>query len=222
MEDLNSQKTVPSSRTEFSEDPDFDLIRRAQEGEFKAFETLVVRYQDNIYALALRITGSPQDAEEVAQTTFLSVMEHLKGFRGDARFSTWIFRIAANHALKLIRKRNVRKQESIDDDLEEGFERVSLPEFVAPWSHSPEMLASQEETRHILNDALRQLDEKHRAVFLLRDFEGLSTEETADALGLSAANVKVRLMRARLMLREILTQAFADPRAALASDHHSH
>jgi RNA polymerase sigma-70 factor, ECF subfamily len=202
-------------------DADRGILERARAGEFKAFDALVTKYQNRVYSLAVRITGRPEDAEEVVQGTFLSVMEHLKDFRGDALFSTWIYRIAANQALKLVRNRG-RRAELIDDsDQEETFKDLPLPETAAPWTANPEVLAGRDETRKFLNEALSQLDEKHRAVFLLRDLEGLSTEETAETLSLSGGNVKVRLMRARLTLRELLTRKFGDAEASLtAHDHH--
>ncbi|MDD5307375.1 MAG: sigma-70 family RNA polymerase sigma factor [Deltaproteobacteria bacterium] len=203
-------------------DADSDLVRHAQDGDYAAFSRIVEKYQSRIYSLTLRITGTPADAEEVTQGTFLAVIENLSGFRGESRFSTWLYRVAANRALKAVRARDRRKEKPAEEDGEESFAAVALPEYVAPWTADPEILAGREETREILGRALDGLDGKHRAVFLLRDVEGLSTEETALALGLSVANVKVRLMRARLMLREALTRAFGDSAAALAIHDHDH
>jgi RNA polymerase sigma-70 factor (ECF subfamily) len=198
-------------------DDDAALVRRAQDGDYAAFAQIVVKYQNRVYALALRITGRAADAEEVAQGTFLAVTEHLADFRGDSKFSTWLYRVAANRALKAIRTRNRRGAEVTDD---ESLAALSLPEHVAPWSASPETLAARAETRRILERALEEIDEVHRAVFLLRDVEGLSTDETAEALGLTVANVKVRLMRARLKLREKLTREFGNAGAAIATHDH--
>lgn len=216
-------KNLHKARLLDAEDVDTDLIRRAREGDFKSVKTIVEKYQNRIYALGLRITGRSEDAEEVAQGTFLNVIQHLKDFRGESKFSTWLYRIAANQAIKLVEaRRRHQTKELVANDSEETFAEVPLPNYTAPWTSTPEALVAGDETRRILNDALEELDEKHRAVFYLRDAEGLSTEETAEALGLSIANVKVRLMRARLMLREILTEKFGDAKAALLGHDHDH
>jgi RNA polymerase sigma-70 factor (ECF subfamily) len=216
------QRAVPQPPPAGAPDVDADLVRRAQDSDYAAFSRLVEKYRSRIYSLALRITGTPADAEEVTQGAFLSVVENLSGFRGESRFSTWLYRVAANRALKVIRARDQRREEPAQGEGEESFATVPRPEHVAPWTASPEVLAGRKQTREILDRALDRLDEKHRAVFLLRDLEGLSTEETAQALGLSVANVKVRLLRARLQLREMLTVEFGDARAALAGGGHDH
>jgi RNA polymerase sigma-70 factor (ECF subfamily) len=153
-----------------------------------------------------------QDAEDVTQQTFLSALEHLGAFREEASFATWLFRIATHAALKVLRKpkglETISLDEATDPAGDEG--AVPHPEFIADWRQSPEQLAQQNETRRFVEEALGRLDEKHRLVFVLRDVEGLSIKETAEALGLSEANVKVRLLRARLQLREELTRAFGD------------
>ncbi len=192
-------------------DHDIPLVHRAQQGDFAAFESLLGRYERRIYRLARRIVGQVQDAEEVVQQTFLSAIEHLKGFREEALFSTWLTRIATNHALALLRKRSQQRTVPLADDrTNDADQEVPHPEYIAQWRETPEEIASRHETRELLDQALEQLDEKYRLVFLLRDVEGLSTNETAEALDISAANVKVRLLRARLMLRELLTRQFGD------------
>jgi RNA polymerase sigma-70 factor (ECF subfamily) len=192
-------------------DDDLPLVRRAREGDFAAFEGLVERYERRIYSLARRIVGQAQDAEEVVQQTFLSVIEHLEDFREEALFSTWLTRIATNHALALLRKRAQQRTVPLADNrTDDGDQDVPHPEYIAQWQETPEQIASRRETRQLLDEALGQLDEKYRLVFLLRDVEGLSTSETAETLDISPANVKVRLLRARLMLRELLTRQFGD------------
>ena len=192
-------------------DDDLPLVRRAREGDFAAFEGLVGRYERRIYGLARRIVDQVQDAEEVVQQTFLSVIEHLKDFREEALFSTWLTRIATNHALALLRKRSRQRTVPLaDDGTAEADRDVPHPEFIAQWRETPEEIASRHETRELLDEALAGLDEKYRLVFELRDVQGLSTAETAGALGISPSNVKVRLLRARLMLRERLTRQFGD------------
>ncbi len=192
---------------------DAELVRRAKAGELAAFEELVNRHQRQIYTLALRILRHQQDAEDVTQQAFLSALEHLQDFREEAAFSTWLARIATHAALKLIRKRRGLDSVSLEEATEsrEGDGVIPHPEFIADWRQSPEQLAHQAEVRALLESALDQVDEKHRLVFLLRDVEGLSVKETAEALGLSEANVKVRLLRARLQLRERLTGVLGDP-----------
>lgn len=194
-----------------SPDDDLPLVHRAQRGEIDAFEELVARHESRIHALAFRVVRRAHDAEEVVQQTFLSVIEHIKGFREEARFSTWLTRIATNHALALLRKRSVRQTVPLGEDRSrESYSDVPRPEFIAEWSETPDEIASRRETRQLLDEALADLDEKYRLVFVLRDVQGLSTAETADALGLTPSNVKVRLLRARLMLRERLTRVFGD------------
>ena len=199
-------------------DPDHDLVARARAGDFAAFEALVGRYEGRVYRLAQRMMNETHDAEEVVQETFLSVLEHLAQFREEASFRTWLLRIATNEALQLLRKRRGLKTVSFGGDDQD--EPLPHPEFIAPWQDDPALLAHRGEIRHLLDEALRDLDEKYRAVFVLRDMEELSTEETAEALQITPANVKVRLMRARLMLRERLTRALGD--AVQAAPPHRH
>jgi RNA polymerase sigma-70 factor (ECF subfamily) len=166
-----------------------------------------------------------QDAEDVTQQTFLSALENLGGFRGEASFSTWLLRIAAHAALKVIRKREGLVTVSLEEATELGDEDgpIPHPEYIADWRQSPETLAHRNEIRRLLDEALAQLDERHRMVFLLRDVEGLSVRETAQALNLSEANTKVRLLRARLQLRELLTRTLGDPaRRVVRADHPGH
>jgi RNA polymerase sigma-70 factor (ECF subfamily) len=196
------------------------LVRRAKEGDFAAFEFLIAPYEQRLYRLALRIVRRRQDAEEVVQQTFLSVIEHLGEFREQARFSTWLLRIATNHALALLRRGAARRAASLVDDVSaENHADVPHPRFIAAWRETPAEIAARHETRSLLDAALTELDDKYRLAFVLRDVEGLSTAETAEALGISVANVKVRLLRARLMLRERLTRYFGDDSKQLFPDH---
>jgi len=201
-------------------DEDRQLVERAQAGDFAAFESLVGKYERRVYHLAVRIVGRSHDADEVVQQTFLSVIEKLKGFRQEARFSTWLTRVATNHALALLRQRRRRQTVPLAEDRSaDADEAPPHPEYIARWRETPEQIASRRETRRILDAALDELDEKYRLVFLLRDVEGLSTAETAETLGISVANVKVRLLRARLMLRERLTREFGDEATRLFPGH---
>ena len=206
------------------ETSDAKLVSRAKAGELDAFEALTNRYEQRVYGLAVRMLRQEQDAEDVTQQTFLSVLENLEGFRGEASFSTWVLRIASHAALKIIRKRKGLNTVSLEEAAEaaDDFNSVPHPEFIADWRQSPEHLVERNEVRRLLDDALTRLDEKHRLVFLLRDVEGLSVAETAEALELSEANVKVRLLRARLQLREDLTRVLGDPARQLVRSHYHH
>jgi len=200
---------------------DMELVERAKKGDMDAFETLANRYEQRVYSLALRMLRQEQDAEDVTQQTFLSAMQNLGGFRGEASFSTWLLRIASHAALKVIRKRKGLDTVSLEEATEEAdsYGTIPHPEYIADWRQSPEELVRKNETQRLLEDALGKLDEKHRLVFLLRDVEGLSVKETAEALGLSEANTKVRLLRARLQLRELLTRTLGDPERRVMRAH---
>lgn len=202
------------------EDPDRELVSLARTGDYAAFESLVSKYERRVYGLAMRIVGRRHDAEEVVQQTFLSVVEHLAEFRQEATFYTWLMRIATNHALALLRKRTVRAAAPLESgDRGEGYADVPHPDFIAPWRETPDQIAARRETQELLAQALAELDEKYRVVFVLRDVEGLSTAETAAALDITESNVKVRLLRARLMLRERLTRVFGDESTRMFPDH---
>ncbi len=192
---------------------DIDLVREAKAGNLSAFEELTTRYERQVFLHALRILRHQHDAEDVTQQTFLSVLENLGGFRGESRFSTWVLRIATHAALKILRKRRGLDVISLDDPGPPDADGAPLPHpnYIADWRSSPDELVHRNEIRRLLEESLDQLDEKHRLVFLLRDVEGFSIRETADALGLSEVNVKVRLLRARLQLRELLTRVLGDP-----------
>lgn len=199
-----------------------ELVRHAKAGDLAAFEELTLRHERKIFSLAYRILQSPQDAEDVTQQTFLSAIENLGNFRQEASFATWLSRIATFAALKIIRKRKGLDTVSLEEATEprEDYDSIPHPEYIADWKESPEHLVERNETRLLLDDALAKLDEKHRLVFMLRDVEGLSVRETAEALNLSEANVKVRLLRARLQLREQLTRTLGDPATRLQRSHH--
>lgn len=200
---------------------DWELLQQARGGDFSAFETLVARYERRIFGLARRIVRSEHDAEEVVQQTFITLIEHLHDFRGDSAFATWLLRIASNHALALLRREAVRSAATLaDDSRHDGDGDPPFPSFIAEWRETPDQILARAETRRIVQEALDELDDKYRLTFLLRDVEGLSTAETAEALGITEGNVKVRLLRARLMLREKLTRIFGDEARAVAPHRH--
>lgn len=198
-------------------DEDQPLVKQAKAGDFAAMESLLVKYERQVFGVARRIVQQHQDAEEVTQQTFLSVIEQLDKFREESQFRTWLLRIATNHALALLRKRKVRAGPSLDDgDSDDAYDGIPHPEYIATWRETPEELAVRHETRLHIDEALATLNEKYRVVFVLRDIEELSTQETAEILGISAGAVKVRLLRARLMLRERLTRLFGDEATLIA------
>jgi len=207
----------PTNESQQAED-DLGLLRRAQAGDFAAFEALVARLQGRVYGVAYRILGQAQDAEDVVQQTFLSVVEHIDGFRGESSVATWVLRIATNFALKTLRKKQGLPTLSLDVE-EESFAHIPHPEYIAAWREMPDALAQRAELRGMLDKAIAELDDKYRVVFVLRDIEELSTEETAEALGISISNVKVRLMRARMQLRERLTRELGDDATRVNPDH---
>ncbi len=190
---------------------DSSLVARAKSGDFAAMESLLLKYERPVFATARRIVQQHQDAEEVAQQTFLSAIEHLGEFREEAQFRTWLLRIATNHALSLLRKRALRAGPSLDEqEADDSYEGIAHPRYIAVWRETPEEIAMRRETRAQVDAALAALKPAYRAVFVLRDIEELSTAETAEILGISVAAVKVRLLRARLMLRERLTRLFGN------------
>jgi RNA polymerase sigma-70 factor, ECF subfamily len=207
-----------------TETADAELVALAQTGDLDAFEALTNRHERRVYSLALRMLRQEQDAEDVTQQTFLSALENVGRFRGDASFSTWLLRIASHAALKVIRKRKGLDTVSLEEATEETdhYDTIPHPEYIADWRQSPEELVHKNETKRLLDDALAKLDDKHRLVFLLRDVEGLSVKEAAEALGLSEANTKVRLLRARLQLREELTRTLGDPERRVSRTAHAH
>jgi RNA polymerase sigma-70 factor, ECF subfamily len=186
-------------------DNESSLVAAAKAGDISAFEALVSRYERKIFRLAQHITQNTEDAQDVSQEAFLKAYEHLGEFQGNSRFYTWLVRIAVNQALMKLRKRRP-KDVSLDDDIET--EENFMSRDVEDWGPSPEERYSQEELARILSQVIGELDPSFRTVFQLRDIEELSTEETADALGISVPAVKSRLLRARLKLRDKLNRYF--------------
>jgi RNA polymerase sigma-70 factor (ECF subfamily) len=190
------------------------LVQAAKRGEVAAFEELVKRYDRNIFRIAHHITQNREDAEDVVQDAFLKAYENLEQFQGNSKFYTWLVRIAVNESLMKLRRRRSDRTVSLDEDIET--EENSMPREVADWSPNPEQLYKQGELKDILRKTVQGLPASFRTVFVLRDVEGLSTEETAEALDLSIPAVKSRLLRARLQLRERLNKYFRKPRAEKA------
>ncbi len=188
------------------EHPDVRLVNLAKAGDVHAFETLVKQYDRQVFRIAQHITQNREDAEDVVQDAFLKAYEKLNQFQGNSKFYTWLVRIAVNESLMRLRKRRTGRMVSIDEDVET--EDGSMPRELADWGPSPEQQYGQSELAEILKKTVNGLPPGFRVVFVLRDVEGLSTEETAESLGLSIPAVKSRLLRARLQLRERLNRYF--------------
>lgn len=180
-------------------------------GDRAEFARLVDVYSGSIYRLGLKMLGNPRDAEDVLQNTFMNALIHLSSFEGRSSVATWLYRIATNEALMLIRKR--KPEVSLEQESEEG-EAESIedlkPAVFADWSGLPEDELLSSEGKSILDKTIQGLPENLRIVFILRDIEGLSIKETADTLNLTETNVKTRLLRARMYLRERLSTYYAE------------
>ena len=172
-------------------------------GDRAEFARMVDVYSNPIYRLGLRMLGNSQDAEDILQNTFLNALTHLPTFEGRSSFSTWLYRIAANEALMLLRRK--KPEVNLQDaETDESAEDLKPTQFV-DWSALPEEELLSGEGKKVLDQTIQNLPESLRIVFLLRDIEGLSIKETADALNLTETNVKTRLLRARMFLREQLS-----------------
>jgi RNA polymerase sigma-70 factor (ECF subfamily) len=193
---------MPLSQSDLAAANELDLANQAKQGDHAAFTELVNRYARKIYRLARHITQNDQDAEDVLQETFLKAYSRLDQFQGNSKFYTWLVRIGVNEALMRLRRRRGGQTVSLDEELETG--DGSIPRDIASEGSDPEENYGREELRESLERAIDSLAEIYRAVFLLRDVEGFSTEETAQMLGLSVAAVKSRLLRARVQLRNKL------------------
>jgi RNA polymerase sigma-70 factor (ECF subfamily) len=181
---------------------ELELIDRVQNGENQLFYELVRPYERRVFAAAMAILRNESDAEDVAQEAMLKALRAIRQFRADARFSTWLIQITVNEALMRRRKERNGVMEAIDDRRDE--ESDYAPRDFADWREIPSEALERKEVRQRLAQALASLDRKYREVFVLRDMEQLNIQETAVALGISIASVKTRLLRARLMLRDLL------------------
>src|SRR6201996_5213403 len=196
-----------------SPDPDIDQVELAKGGDTQAFEGLIRKYERQIFRTAQHITQNREDAEDIVQDVFFKAFQKLEQFQGNSKFSTWLVRIAVNESLMRLRKRKTSKTVSMDQDVET--DEGSIPRDFAEWRPNPEQIYSQSELADILRKTIQGLPPGFRSVFTLRDVENLSTEETAEALGLSVPAVKSRLLRARLQLRERLSRYFGNKKEGL-------
>jgi len=198
MAELNVALSNPAS----SATRDQDLIAQVQRGHHELFYELVRPYERRVYAAAMAILRNETDAEDAAQEAMLKALANIRQFRAEAKFSTWLIQITVNEALMRRRRQNTAKTEGLDDQRDEDGEYT--PRDFADWREIPSEALERKEVRQKLAQALASLDRKYREVFVLRDMEQLNIQETADALGISVASVKTRLLRARLMLRDLL------------------
>lgn len=184
-------------------------LKKLQSGDPEELTKMVQQYSDPIYRVALRMLNNQAEAEDVLQETFIKALRSLEKFEGRSNLSTWLYRIAVNESLMLIRKRKPEVSILNDETSDEDFEGISVSQIV-DWCCLPESEFLSNETRNELNNAIQKLPENLRSVFILRDIEGLSITETAQALELTETNVKTRLLRARMKLREELSVYFGE------------
>ena len=184
---------------------DNELVRSAKAGDADAFGELVERNEAKIYGLCLKMLENQEDAEDCLQEVFIKAFKALPGFREEARFSTWLYRIAYNESLMRIRK---KKLDTVSLDQPVELEEGDVSRDLADWTTDPRADAMNNELSDVLVRHVNELDPDNRIVFLMRDVHGLSTSDTADALGLSIPAVKSRLHRARLFLRQKLSNYF--------------
>jgi RNA polymerase sigma-70 factor (ECF subfamily) len=188
------------------------LIARARAGDYDAFEALVRRHQRRVFAVAFGLLKNTAEAEEVAQETFLSAFEHLDGFRGDARFSTWLYRVASNHALMRLRKKRPDAQGDLVD-LEPRLSKAALQtdgtspfDALSLWARRPDEAFAANEVQHALADALAALGDDDRALLLLRSVDDVPHEALAETFHTTVPAIKSRLHRTRLHLRALLDE----------------
>lgn len=179
------------------------LIRRIRDGEHELFYELIRPYERRVYAAAFAVLRNEADAEDVAQEAVLKAFKNIRQFRAEARFSTWLIQITLNEARMRKRKEHAHMIEPINDRQDEDGNYI--PRDFADWREIPSETLERKEVREKLAEALVSLGDKYREVFVLRDMHHLSIEETAKTLGISTASVKTRLLRARLMLRDLLS-----------------
>jgi RNA polymerase sigma-70 factor (ECF subfamily) len=194
---LNNPEQAPAGACER------DLISSVQNGQRELFYELVKPYERRVYAAALAILRNEHDAEDAAQEAMLKAFANIRQFRAEARFSTWLIQITVNESLMRRRRERTVVMEPIDDR-REGEDSDYAPRDFADWREIPSEALERKEVRQRLSNALGTLDPKYREVFMLRDMQHLNIQETAEALGISTASVKTRLLRARLMLRDLL------------------
>jgi len=184
------------------EEKDSDLVQRTLCGDWSAYDQLVKRYQRQIYNFAYRMMGNAEDAQDISQETFLRAFQSLHSFRKDASFLTWLFKIASNLCIDLLRSRKSKGTLSLDSELEDGREPAAEAR-----TSDPECVAMRNATQEVVQHAINTLPARYRAVVILRHLQGMSVDEIAQTLDIPAGTVKTHLFRAREMLRERLATA---------------
>ena len=207
-QDEHDEAHLPSTAAEHSIGPTEGLlIRRIQDGEMDAFYELVRPYQRALFVTAVALLKNEADAEEVAQEAVLKAFKNITRFRQEAKFSTWLIQICINEAKMKLRKERRHLLESIEEGTQND-EGDYIPKDFADWREIPSEALEQKELRDALLQAMESLPEKYRTVLILREVQHLSINETAAILGLSESNVKTRLLRARLQMRDALAPGF--------------
>ncbi|GAB6905669.1 putative RNA polymerase sigma factor SigW [Desulfosarcina cetonica] len=187
-----------------NDDNDTTLIRAINAGRQDLFYELVKRYEKRLYNFGLRMCDNPSDAEDMVQDTFLNVFKYLNGFRYETKFKNWLYRIATSTCLKKKRRSKFAPDRELSLDEFLPAEEAALPMDLPRWASQPLAQVLDEELGNAIRKALMELPEKYRLVIVLRDVEGFSTQEAAEILDLTPSNIKVRLHRARLFLRDAL------------------
>jgi RNA polymerase sigma-70 factor (ECF subfamily) len=203
LSNIQTMENGERSKKAMGDEDDLQLVDRVLAGDRRAYEPLVRRHERRVFRLTLAVLGNVHDAEEAMQDAFLKAFRHLEQFRKDARFTTWLTRIAVNAAIE---KRKSRKN-FVPLSEAEGAEEQVLPKHYEPWKSNPEQAYSKQEIHRLVEEAIQALPEIYREAFVLRDVEGLSAEEAAEALGLTVPALKSRLLRGRLIMRERLAAA---------------
>ncbi len=183
---------------------DKELIKLAQDGDRNALAKLVKLYEQTVYNFAFKICRDKEKAEHTMQETFMSMVKNIKQFSGKSKLSTWLYTVVSNHCLMMARANKKHIHTSIDDD-----DALIDDKHIADWKVTPEKVAENNELKEVLDEAIKKLPADYRIVFMMRDIEGLSTEETGKAINLSVPAVKSRLHRARAFLRNELNKTFS-------------
>jgi RNA polymerase sigma-70 factor, ECF subfamily len=212
---MTSPNTPPDADAKAPDAPrpsDEELVARARAKDFGAFEELLGRYEDKVFRLAYRIVRNETDAKEILQETFVSIWRKLDTFKGDSQFGSWVYRIATNAALMRLRAQR-RHPEISTEDLPIGYldNYGQVPPSGENWAKRPDDQLQSSELRQHIQAAVDALPDIYRTIFLIRDVEGLSTEETAQILDISIPTVKTRLHRARIALRDAIGGYFERP-----------
>ena len=197
----------PASSKPHQDNNEAELIRRVGNGEKEAFYALVQPYERAVYTAAMSILNNQADAEEVVQEAVLKAFSHLAKFRGESKFSTWLIQITINEARLKLRKDRRHLYESVDEP-QSSEEGDYFPKDFADWREVPSEALQRKELRDALKRAMAELPQKYREVLVLRDIQHMSIEETSLVLGISVGNVKTRLLRARLQMRDALAPGF--------------